>query len=533
MPDTRGKNSGSTQHAGSIWVLAATILGSSMVFIDGSAVNVALPVLQTDLGATVADAQWVIEGYTLFLGALILVGGSLGDRYGRRRIFGLGIILFALASVLCGLAPNPGMLILARLFQGVGGALLIPGSLSIINAVIAPDERGKAIGTWSGATSITAAIGPLLGGWLVENVSWRWVFFINVPLAVIVLLVLFTRVPENKSDEAQGKLDWLGATLCTVGLGGLVFGLIEASNRGWGDALVIGTIVGGVAALAAFVIVEARSAAPIMPLGLFRSRTFSGTNLLTLMLYGALSAVFFFVPFDLIQVQGFSPTEAGAAMLPFIILLSTLSRWSGGLINKFGAKLPLVIGPAITGVGFALFALPGTHADYWTGFFPAITVAGLGMAITVAPLTTAVMGAVDNDRSGVASGVNNAVSRVGGLVAIAVFGIVMLAVFNGSLDSKLPAVSLSAEVRQQVDTQRSKLAAIEIPSGISSSQQASLRETIDTSFVDGFRLIALMCGGLAWASALSAWALVEGKGVGEEERADHGGRDADHEDHED
>lgn len=514
MQDTQTEKSGLKQQASTIWVLAATILGSSMAFIDGSAVGVALPVLQTDLGATVAEAQWVIEGYTLFLGALILVGGSLGDKYGRKRIFGLGIILFALTSVLCGLAPNPGMLILARLLQGVGGALLVPGSLSIINAVIAPDQRGQAIGTWSGATSITTAIGPLLGGWLVENVSWRSVFFINVPLAAIVLVILFTRVPENKSDTAQGKLDWLGAILATVGLGGLVFGLIEASNRGWVDPLVIGTIVGGAAALGAFVAVEARSEAPIMPLVLFRSHTFSGTNLLTFLLYGALSAVFFFLPFNLIQVQGFSPTEAGAAMLPFILLLSTLSRWSGGLINRYGAKLPLVIGPTITGVGFALVGLTGVHADYWTGFFPAITVAGLGMAITVAPLTTAVMGAVDKDESGVASGVNNAVSRVGGLVAIAVFGIVMLAVFNSSLDSKLPAVNLPAEVRQQVDAERSKLAAIEIPSGISTSQQTLLRESIDTSFVDGFRWIALMCGGLAWASALCAWALVEGKGGG-------------------
>jgi EmrB/QacA subfamily drug resistance transporter len=515
MPDTSdstpGANSQATLQAIRKWVLAASILGTSMAFIDGTAVNVALPVLQTDLGATVADTQWVVEGYTLFLGALILVGGSLGDRFGRRRVFGLGIILFALASIWCGLAANAGMLILARTFQGVGGALLVPGSLAIINAVIAPDQRGRAIGTWSGATSITTALGPVLGGWLVEHVSWRWVFFINIPLAVVVLLILFTHVPENKSDAAQGKLDWLGAVLATVGLGGLVYGLIEAGNRGWGDALVVGTVVGGALALVAFVVVEARSAAPIMPLGLFRSHTFSGTNLLTFLLYGALGAAFFFVPFNLIQVQGFSPTEAGAAMLPFIILLSTLSRWSGGLINVYGAKLPLVVGPIITGVGFALLALPGPHADYWTGFFPAIAVVGLGMAVTVAPLTTAVMSAVDKSRSGVASGVNNAVARVGGLVAIAVFGIVMLSVFNSSLDSKLPALNLPSQVRQQVDSQRSKLASIETPTEISATQKEGLRNTIDTSFVDGFRWVALTCGALSWAGALCAWALVKGK----------------------
>jgi hypothetical protein len=336
-----------------------------------------------------------------------------------------------------------------------------------------------------------------------------------VPLAIIVLFLLFTHVPENKSDAAQGKLDWLGATLATVGLGGLVFGLIEGSNRGWGDALVLGTIVGGAAALVAFVVVEARSKSPIMPLGLFRSHTFSGTNLLTFLLYGALGAVFFFVPFDLIQIQGFSPTEAGAAGLPFIILLSTLSRWSGGLIKRYGAKLPLVIGPVITGVGFGLFAVPGTNADYWTGFFPGMTVAGLGMAVTVAPLTTAVMASVDKSNSGVASGVNNAVSRVGGLVAIAVLGIVMLSVFNSGLDRKLPALALPQGVEQQVDGQRSKLASIEIPEGFSADQQEGLREIIDTSFVDGFRWVALICAGLAWASAISAWVLVEGKGIGE------------------
>ncbi|MEO5953774.1 MAG: MFS transporter [Chloroflexia bacterium] len=493
------------------WVLAATILGSSMAFIDGTVVNIALPVLQRELGATVVDTQWVVEAYILFLGSLILVGGSLGDRLGRRRIYTLGIIIFALSSVWCGLAGSPGMLILARAFQGIGGALLVPGSLAIINAIFPQEQHGKAIGTWSGATSITTVLGPLLGGWFVENLSWRWVFFINVPLALIVLYIAFTRVPETRSDNVKGHLDWFGALLATLGLGGLVYGLIESGNLGWGSPIVLIAVIGGAAALAAFVVVESRAESPIMPLTLFRSRTFSGANLLTFLLYGALSGALFFLPFNLIQVQNYGPTAAGAATLPFSILLATLSRWSGGLIDRYGAKLPLVLGPLISGVGFALYALPGTHADYWTGFFPAILVLGLGMSITVAPLTTAVMGAVDVSRSGSASGINNAVSRVAGLIAIAVLGIIMLSSFNSNLNNKLPALNLPAPALQQVNSERIKLAAIEPPDTLDATQKQALSNTIDESFVDGFRLVMIIAAVLAWASAACAFVLVEGR----------------------
>lgn len=493
------------------WVLAATILGSSMAFIDGTVVNVALPVLQRELNATVVDTQWVVEAYTLFLGSLILVGGSLGDRLGRRRIYTLGIIIFALASIWCALSNSPGMLILARAFQGVGGALLVPGSLAIINAVFPQDQHGKAIGTWSGATSITTVLGPLLGGWFVENLSWRWVFFINVPLAIVVLIIAFTRVPETRSDSVKGHLDWVGALLATLGLGGLVYGLIESGNVGWGNPLVLVAVIGGALALAAFVAVESRAESPIMPLNLFRSRTFSGTNLLTFLLYGALAGALFFLPFNLIQVQNYGPTAAGAATLPFSILLATLSRWSGGLIDRYGAKLPLVLGPLISGVGFALYALPGTHADYWTGFLPAILVLGLGMSITVAPLTTAVMGAVDVGHSGTASGINNAVSRIAGLIAIAVLGIIMLSTFNHGLDSKLPALNLPAQAVQQVNSERVKLAAIEPPDSLDANQKQALSNSIDESFVDGFRLVMIIGAIMAWASAACAFFLVEGR----------------------
>src|SRR6266481_26702 len=497
-----------------IWVLVATILGSSMAFIDGSVVNVALPVLQVDLNATTTDVQWVVEAYSLFLAALILVGGALGDRFGRRRIFALGIAIFTLASVCCGLSPNALLLILARALQGIGGALLVPGSLAIISASFGEDRRGRAIGTWSGFTSITSVVGPVLGGLLVQYASWRWVFFINVPLAAIVLSVLFWRVPESRDEDASGKLDWWGTLLVTVGLGAIVYGLIQAGSLGLGSPQVLIALAIGIVALIAFLLVEARTPAPMVPLTLFRSPTFSGTNLLTFLLYGALSGLTYFLPFNLIQVQGYTPTFAGAAFVPFVLMMFLFSRWTGGLVNRFGAKLPLVVGPAITAIGFVLFALPGIGSgagSYWITFFPAIVVMGFGMTVTVAPLTTAVMGAVEQRHAGIASGINNAVSRTAGLLAIAVFGIVVLSVFTSSLESHLATLHLSPGVQQAIEAQRTRLAGITIPTSVGGEAQAALKRAIDESFVSAFRLVSLISAALALASALSAWLLVEGK----------------------
>src|SRR5256714_2139304 len=497
-----------------VWVLVATILGSSMAFIDGSVVNVALPVIQRDLNATASDVQWVVETYSLFLAALILVGGSLGDHFGRRRIFAIGIVVFTLSSIWCGLSPTVLSLILARPVQGIGAALLVPGSLAIISASFSAEQRGRAIGTWSGFSSLTTVVGPVLGGVLVQYTSWRWVFFINVPLATVVLVVLFWRVPESRDPEASGGLDWWGTLLVTLGLGALVFGLIEAGSLGFGNTLVLGTLALGVVHLFAFLLVEARSSAPMVPLTLFRSPTFSGSNLLTLLLYGALSGVTFFLPFDLIQVQGYAPTFAGAAFVPFILLMFLLSRWAGGLVHRFEAKLPLVIGTVITAVGFALFALPGITSgpdSYWTTFFPAVLVMGLGMAITVAPLTTTVMGAVEQRPAGIASWIKNAVSRTAGLLAIAFFGIVALAVFTGSLESHLATLHLSPGVSHLIDAQRTRLAGITIPTSVSGESQTALKRAIDESFVSAFRLVSLLGAALAVLSALSAWLLIEGK----------------------
>ncbi|MGB8510337.1 MAG: DHA2 family efflux MFS transporter permease subunit, partial [Pyrinomonadaceae bacterium] len=306
------------------WVLAATILGSSITFIDGTVVNVALPVLQRELNASATDAQWVVESYALMLAALLLVGGSLGDHYGRKKIFAAGVTLFVVASLWCGLSPNTGHLIIARAVQGVGAALLVPGSLAIISASFPKAERGRAIGTWSGFTAIAAGLGPVLGGWLIENVSWRWIFFINVPLAAVVLLIVWRRVPESRDREASGHLDFTGASLATLGLGGVVYGLIESNTRGFGDARVVTSLIVGVSALVLFIFVEWRTRAPMMPPDLFRSATFTGANLLTFLLYAALSSLLYFLPFNLLPVQGYSATAAGAALLPFVLTMFLL-----------------------------------------------------------------------------------------------------------------------------------------------------------------------------------------------------------------
>ena len=486
------------------WTLAATILGSSMAFIDGTVVNVALPALQKNLNATVTDMQWVIEAYTLFLAALLLLGGSLGDHYGRKKIYAIGVAVFALASIWCGLAPNIHQLIVARAAQGVGGALLVPGSLAIISATYSEADRGKAIGTWSGATAITTALGPLLGGWLIEHVSWRAVFFLNVPIAVAVIAMVLMFVPESRDEERSGKLDLTGASLATLSLGAIVYGLIESSSSGWKNPVVVASLAGGILLLASFIVVEMRKRHPMLSLDLFGSRNFTGANLLTLFLYAGLSGMFFFLPLNLIQVQRYSATAAGAASLPFILIMFGLSRWSGGLVKRYGSRLPLVIGPIAAGVGFALFVRPGVGASYWSGFLPALIVLGLGMAISVAPLTTTVMNSVKESHAGVASGINNAVSRTAGLLAIAVFGLIMFHTFNACLDGRLAQLSLPSEVRQSLAQQRINLAAAEIPQTVDPAMRNAIKQSIDECFVTGFRWVLLTSAGLALGSSLTA-----------------------------
>ncbi len=445
------------------WVLLAAILGSSITFIDGTVVNVALPVLQSELGASVSGAQWIVESYALMLASLILVGGSLGDRLGRRRIFMAGVALFGLASVWCGLAPGLANLVAARTVQGIGAALLVPGSLALISANFPKKRRGRAIGTWSGFTAIAAGIGPVIGGWLVANLSWRWIFFINIPLVAAVLLISWLRVI-------------------------------------------------GLASLTGFVFVEARTKHPMMPFELFRSRTFAGANLLTLFLYAALGGLLFFLPFNLIQVQGYTPAVAGAALLPFVITMFVLSRWAGGLVDHYGSKMPLIIGPLIAGAGFAMFAIPGAEAgSFWTSFFPAIMIMSAGMSIAVAPLTTTVMGAVEERHAGIASGINNAVSRTASLIAVAVFGVVMLGVFGSDLNKRLSSIQITAEAKSQILTETTDLVNLKIPENIKPDDQTAIRKTVVDSFVSGFRWVTFLAAGLAVVSAIASWWLIEGK----------------------
>jgi EmrB/QacA subfamily drug resistance transporter len=493
------------------WVLAATILASSMAFIDGTVVNVALPALQTDLNASVQDVQWVIEAYALFLAALLLVGGSLGDHYGRRRVFLIGVVLFAAASAWCGIAANIGQLILARATQGVGAALLVPGSLAIISSSFREEERGRAIGTWSGFSAMTAAIGPVLGGWLVDQVSWRAVFFINIPLAIVVIVISFWRVPEIRSGT-KGPLDWPGAVLAAVSLGALVFALIESARLGFAHPAVVSSMLIGGGGLVAFLVVEWRSRHPMLPLELFRSRIFTGANLLTLFLYSALAGTLFFLPLNLIQVQRYTPTRAGAALLPLILIIFLLSRWSGGLVDRYGARMPLVLGPMIAAIGFALFTLPGVGGSYWTNFFPAVVVLGVGMAVSVAPLTTTVMNSVAQTRVGIASGVNNAVARTAGLLAIAVLGLVMLQSFDRALDARAAELSLPVNVRRSLEEQRNKLAAAKVISTEPVEREA-VKEAIALSFVDAFRRVMFVGSGLAAVSAITALALIRPTGT--------------------
>ena len=490
------------------WILSATILASSMAFIDGTVVNVALPALQTSLNATAIDGQWVIEAYSLLLSALMLVGGSLGDYYGRRRIFLIGVALFAFASLTCGLAADIRQLIAARAFQGIGAALLVPGSLAIISSSFAEKERGRAIGTWSGFTAITTGIGPLMGGWLIEHVSWRAVFFINLPLALLVTLISLRYLPRNFTEK-KIRIDWLGAALAVAGLGGLVYGLIESSRPGINHSQVVALVICSGALLVIFVVVEARVSEPMLPLVLFRSRTFTGANLLTLLLYAALGGTLFFLPLNLIEVQQYSATAAGAALLPLILIMSLLSRWSGALVTTYGAKLPLVVGPLIAAAGFALFMRPGVGGSYWATFFPAILVLGLGMAVSVAPLTTTVMNSVAQSRVGIASGVNNAVARSAGLLAIAIFGMVILQLFDHEVNRRIANWKVPASVAQSLHAQRTKLAAIAFPQDESSAAKELLQSAVNESFVFGFRAIMLIAVFLSMASSGMALTLID------------------------
>jgi len=484
-----------------------------MAFLDSTVLNVALPAVQADLGASAREAQWIFGAYALVLAALLLMGGSLGDRYGRRRIFVLGAAIFALASVWCALAPDSGQLVAARAVQGAGGALLVPESLAIVGASFEGKLRAKAIGTWSALSGTAMAVGPLLGGWLVEEVSWRVAFLITPALAVVAIPIALWHVPESRDPQSH-RLDIVGTILATSGLGGLVYGLIESSASGFGDPAVLGALILGTVALLGFVFVERRGRDPMVPPSLFRSRDFDGANLVTLLFYMALTGSLYFLPCLMMQVHGYSAFVAGSVFLPFVAMAFLLGRLSGRIVARFGTKMPLVAASLAVVVGLLLFALPGVeHDSYWTSFFPAMVVQGFGMALVIAPLTTVALGSVEGEHSGLASGVNNAMARVAGLLAVAVLGVFAYGAFSLNLDARLQTMDLPGGVRSELEAAKANLGAAEAPEGVDAGTAARIERAIDESFVAGFRAVMLVSAALALMSALAAALLVGDRGV--------------------
>lgn len=490
------------------WVLTCAVLASTMAFVDESIVNVALPRMEADLHTSLSAMQWVINAYTLSMSALLLIGGAAGDRFGRRLIFMIGVSVFTLASITCGLAPNVVALIAARALQGVGAAFLIPCGLALISAVYDEKERGAAIGVWSGASAVAAGVAPILGGWIVDQSSWRAIFLINPILAIPTLWIAVRYLTESRETEAPGALDWRGALAIFLGLGAVVYGLIAAAAHGWSDPSVAGPVVAGTLLLCMFVWIEKHSAAPMMPLALFGSRQFAGVNLLTLLLYGALGGTFFFVPFLIIQVQGYSAAAAGAIFVPFALILGALSKWSGHLMDRVGARLPLITGPTIAGVALLLFAILSSDGRYWSFLLPMVVLA-LGMALTISPLTTTVLNAVREDQTGVASGINNAAASVASLLVIAVMGTVALRVLDLELDVHLQRVQPSAEVRREVDAARGGFVMPRPAPQLDAAGRASLQQISKDSFVETIHIVLLVMAALAFASGLIAVLMIE------------------------
>jgi EmrB/QacA subfamily drug resistance transporter len=402
------------------WVLVATVLGSGMAFLDATVVNIALPHIGDEFHASAASLQWIVNGYTLSLASLILLGGSLGDRFGRRRVFVVGVVWFAIASLLCGVAPDVRMLIAARVLQGVGGALLAPGSLAIIEASFHPDDRARAIGAWSGLGGVAGAVGPFLGGWLVQAATWRLVFLINVPVALLVCIVTLRRVPESRNADAARSLDVLGVITAAVGLAGLTYGFTAWPERGGSSPVVIGALALGVAGFVAFTLVELHTSEPMLPLGIFRSRAFTAANLVTFAVYAALGGVLFLVVLNLQVVVRFTALSAGVSMLPVTVLMLLFSARAGALAQRIGPRIPMTVGPIICACALLLFSRISAHSTYVRDVLPAVLIMGLGLSLTVAPLTATALGAVDERHAGIASGVNNAVARAAGLLAVAI-----------------------------------------------------------------------------------------------------------------
>lgn len=491
------------------WILVSSILASGMAFIDATALSVALPALQAEYSATSADLLWINNGFSLPLAALLLLGGGLGDAFGRKRVFVFGIIIFAAASLACGCASGTQSLIAARVVQGLGAALMIPGSLALVSTFFATEKRGKAIGTWSAFSVIATAIGPVLGGLLARVGLWRWVFFINLPLAAFALTALAVKIPELNHPRENARLDYKGALFVALGLAGINYGLIALPAAGGANLFVLGSIGCGLLSLLLFVFVESRTENPLLPLSLFKSKMLIAASLLGLLVYTAFHAVLFFLPLNLIQVQAYDPALAGATQLPLMIFLLVLSRPAGSLVDRRGPRLPLTIGPAAAGLGFLLLSWPGITGGpqtFCVTFLPGLLVLGAGLGVTMAPLSATVMASVCSSRQGLASGINSTVSRLSAVLAIALVGPLAAIAFEQSLIHRVRPLGLAAHAMAQLVVESSRLADARVPSGLSAETARALSASIKLAFVDAFRVVAGVAAGLSWVGALvGAW----------------------------
>ncbi|MEO1254118.1 MAG: MFS transporter [Bacteroidota bacterium] len=493
--------------------MVSTILASSMAFIDGTALNVILPSLQKDLNATGPDLFWVLNSYLLMLAALIIVGGSLGDKLGRVRIFKIGILIFTIGSAACGFSQNIWQLIIFRSIQGIGGALMIPGSLAIISAVFSKEEKGKAIGTWSAATTIVTVCGPVLGGALADIGLWRLIFFINIPLGLLALIALHYRVPESK-EPGTSTIDWTGAVLLTLSLAALTFGFLEMPELGYNHAIVSVSLVVGFVLFVIFIRIEKRGTDPMVPLTLFSNKTFSGVNLLSFFLYAGLGAIMLFLSLNIIQVQGYSQFQAGLTFLPFSAMMIIVARKMGSFTDKYGARGFLIAGPAITGAGMWWLSTVGMTAGpsaYWSTYFPPFLLFALGMSITVVPLTTAVMACVDDSKSGIASGINNSVTRISGTFTNAILGAVAIFLFTNYVESDLATFPISELVRKEIIDETAHLGEAVAPSSLDTELQMKVDHLFDKGFIKTYQWVGRLSAILAFLSAIIAYFMVEGK----------------------
>jgi len=485
--------------------LVATILASTVVFLDATVVNVALPAMEEDLGMGLAGQQWVVEAYLLALVAMLLVGGSLGDHFGRRRMFSLGLAGFGVTSILCALAPSTGTLIALRGLQGLAGALLVPGSLAILTSTFTGEARGRAIGTWTAWSGISTIAGPAAGGFLTEALSWRFVFWINVPLIAVTLVMTAHSVAESRDPDAVRGFDIPGVLLSALGLGGPVFALIEQPTYGWSDPVVFVPLIGGVLLFAGFIWREAAARAPMLPLSLFRVRNFAVANAATLTTYAGLIGTTFFLTLYLQQVGGYSPLAAGFASVPVSLLMFFLSPRFGQFTAGVGPRLPMAAGPIVGGIGLLMLVRTGVEPDYLTEVLPALVVFGLGLSATVAPLTTTVLNAVDEHNAGIASGTNNAIARVAGLLAIAVMGAAVSSQFDSSVSDHLATAQLSPQARHVVSSSASRpLAGRDEADELSGSERDSVGTAIEQSSQSAFHLAALIGACLMFAGGITS-----------------------------